>query len=72
MFYVCYIAIQGLPELRWISRINIRSVTGNNLLSSGLEKYILKLGNKTFDHDIIVCKNLTKPIIIGKDMRKTV
>ena len=46
-------------------RVNIHSANRNNLGNVGLVKCELTSGEIMFDDDFIVCKNLTKPAIIG-------
>ena len=45
----------------------MRSATGSNLAPIGLVNYTFVLGDTTFNCDVIVCKNLTRPLILGRD-----
>ena len=45
----------------------VRSATGSNLSPLCIVNCPLKLGNTTFVNDFIVCQNLTRPLILGKD-----
>ena len=45
----------------------MRSATGSNLSPLGIVNCPLKLGSTTFVNDFIVCQNLTRPLILGKD-----
>ena len=47
--------------------INVRSATGSNLAPIGLVNCIFELGGTKFNGDFIVCKNLTRPLILGRD-----
>ena len=50
-----------------IVNTHVRSATGSNLSPLGIVNCTLKLGNTTFVNDFIVCQNLTRPLILGKD-----
>ena len=45
----------------------VRSATGSNLSPLGIVNCPLKLGKTTFNNDFIVCQNLARPLILGKD-----
>ena len=45
----------------------MRSATGSNLAPIGLVNCTFVLGDTTFNCDSIVCKNLTRPLILGRD-----
>ena len=45
----------------------VRSVTGSNLSPLGIVNCPLRLGKTMFNNDSIVCRNLTRPLILGKD-----
>ena len=45
----------------------VRSASGSNLAPIGFAKCKLTLGNKTFENDLIVCKHLMRPLILGRD-----
>ena len=45
----------------------VRSTTGSNLSPLGIVNCTLKLGKTSFVNDFIVCQNLTRPLILGKD-----
>ena len=61
----CY---QSLPSTKIdiLRNINIRSTTGSNLTPLGL--FCFQLGKVKFNSDFIVCRNLTRPIILGRDV----
>ena len=56
-----------LDSICLVSRTRVRSVTGSNLSPLGIVHCTLKLGKTTFNNDFIVCQNLTRPLILGKD-----
>ena len=41
--------------------------TGSNLAPVGLVNYTFELGRTKFRSDFIVCRNLTRPLILGRD-----
>ena len=45
----------------------VRSASGSNLAPIGFATCKLTLGNKTFENDLIVCKHLMRPLILGRD-----
>ena len=45
----------------------VRSASGSNLAPIGFAMCKLTLGNKTFKNDLIVCKHLMRPLILGRD-----
>ena len=50
-----------------MQNINVRSDTGSNLTPLGLINCSFELGKIKFNNDFIVCKNLTRPLVLGKD-----
>ena len=56
-----------LDSLRSLVNTHVKSATGSNLSPLGIVNCPLKLGNTTFVNDFIVCQNLTRPLILGKD-----
>ena len=50
-----------------MQNINVRSATGSNLIPLGLINCSIELGKIKFNRDFIVCKNLTQPLILGRD-----
>ena len=56
-----------LPKIHLLQNINVRSATGSNLAPIGLVNCTFMLGDTSFDFDFIVCKNLTRPLILGRD-----
>ena len=45
----------------------MKLATGSNLAPIGLVNCTFVLGDTTFNCDFIVCKNLTRPLILGRD-----
>ena len=45
----------------------MRLATGSNLAPIGIIHCIFELGGMKFNSDFIVCKNLTRPLILGRD-----
>ena len=60
---------QSLPltKIHFIRNISVRSATGSNLTPFGLINCSFELGKIRFNSDLIVCRNLTKPLILGRD-----
>ena len=56
-----------LDSLHSVVNTRVKSATGSNLSPLGIVNCPLKLGNMTFVNDFIVCQNLTRPLILGKD-----
>ena len=61
-----YMKLQ-LAKIHLLQNINVRSATGSNLAPIGLVNCIFELGGTKFNGDFIVCKNLTRPLILGRD-----
>ena len=56
-----------LTKIHLLQNVNVRSATGSNLAPIGLVNCTFVLGDITFNCDFIVCKNLTRPLILGRD-----
>ena len=56
-----------LAKIHLLQNVNIRSATGSNLAPIGLINCTFELGGTKFNGDFIVCKNLTRPLILGRD-----
>ena len=56
-----------LAKIHLLQNVNVKSVTGSNLAPMGLVNCTLELGKAKFSSDFIVCKNLTRPLILGRD-----
>ena len=50
-----------------LSNTHVRSATGSNLSPLGIVNYTFELGKTVFINDFIVCQNLTRPFILGRD-----
>ena len=55
-----------LVKIHLLQNINVKSATGSNLAPMGLN-CTFELGKTKFRSDFIVCKNLTRPLILGRD-----
>ena len=60
---------QNLPltQIHHLRNISVRSATGSNLTPLGLINCSFELGKIRFNSDLIVCRNLTRPLILGRD-----
>ena len=56
-----------LNKIYLLSNICVRSATGSNLSPLGIVDCTFELGKTAFTSDFIVCKNLTRPLILGRD-----
>ena len=56
-----------LSKIHLMQNISVRSATDINLAQIGLVNCTFMLGDTSFDFDFIVCKNLTRPLILGRD-----
>ena len=56
-----------LTKIQFVQNISVRSATGSNLSPLGLINCSFELGQVKFNSDFIVCKNLTRPLILGRD-----
>ena len=56
-----------LPSVRPIHTYQVKSATGSNLCPLGITECEFKIGEKDYKNDSVVCKNLTRPCILGID-----
>ena len=58
-----------LPQqtLKGLHRVAVRSRPGSSLAPLGFITSNITLGNKTFQHDFVVCKHLMRPLILGRE-----
>ena len=56
-----------LTKIHSLQNINVKLATGSNLAPVGLVNCTFKLGKTQFSSEFIVCKNLTRPLILGRD-----
>ena len=60
---------QQLPsmKLQHLQNISVKSATGSKLTPLGMIHCSFELGKITFNSKLIVCRNLTRPLILGRD-----
>ena len=60
---------QLLPsiQIQKLNHISVRSAMGSNLTPLGLIHCSFELGKIMFTNNLIVCRNLTQPLILGRD-----
>ena len=56
-----------MPTMRSIYTYQVKSATGSNLCPMGITGCEFKIGDKGYKTDFVVCKNLTRPCILGID-----
>ena len=56
-----------LPKIQLLQNVCVRSATGSNMAPVGLVNCTLMLGDTSFNYNFIVCKNLIRPVILGRD-----
>ena len=56
-----------LAKIHLLQNVNVKSATSSNLAPVGLVNCTFELGETKFSSDFIVCKNLTRPLILGRD-----
>ena len=56
-----------LANIHLLQNVSVKSATGSNLAPVGLVSCTLELGKAEFNSEFIVCKNLTRPLILGRD-----
>ena len=58
-----------LPQqtLKGLHRVAVQSASGSSLAPLGFMTSNITLGNKTFQHDFVVCKHLMRPLILGRE-----
>ena len=54
-------------NLKGLHRVAVRSASGSSLAPVGFMTCNITLGNKTFQHDFIVCKHLMRPLMLGRE-----
>ena len=59
-----------LPSVRPIHTYQVKSATGSNLCPLSITECEFKIGEKEYKNDFVVCKNLTRPCILGIDFGK--
>ena len=60
---------QQLPTINMqkLNNVSVRSATGSNLTPLGVICCSFELGNIRFHNNLIICRNLTRPLILGRD-----
>ena len=60
---------QQLPstKIQRLKNISVKSATGSNLTPLGMINCSFELGKIRFNSNLIVCKNPTRPLILGRD-----
>ena len=56
-----------MTKIHHLRNISVKSATGSNLTLLGLINCSFKLGKIRFNSDLIVCRNLTRPLILERD-----
>ena len=56
-----------LTKISLLQNINVRPATCSNLAHIGLINCNFELGGTKFNCDFIVCRDLTRPLILGRD-----
>ena len=60
---------QQIPSMKiqHLKNISVKSAMGSNLTPLGMINCSFKLGKIRINSNLIVCKNLTRPLILGRD-----
>ena len=53
-------------NMQKLKNISVKSVTGSNLTPLGIISCSFELGNTKFHTNLIICRNLTQPLILGR------
>ena len=56
-----------LPDLNQIYNVDTRSASGNKLKIPRLTKCTFSIGNHSYTYDFVVCKNISRPFVLGID-----
>ena len=62
-----YYQLSPAIQIQKLKHISVKSATGSNLTPLGIIHCSFELGKITFNNDFIVCRNLTQPLILGRD-----
>ena len=67
--YINEAYFKTLPQqnLKGLHRVAVRSASGSSLAPMGFITCNITLGNKTFQHDFVVCKHLMRPLVLGRE-----
>ena len=60
---------QQLPTINMqrLKNVSVKSATGSDLTPLGVIYCSFELGNTKFHTNLIICRNLTRPLILGRD-----
>ena len=60
---------QQLPTINMqrLKNVSVKSATGSDLTPLGIIYSSFELGNTKFHTNLIICRNLTQPLILGRD-----
>ena len=56
-----------LTKIHHLKNISVKSAMGSNLIPLGMINCSFELGKIRFNCNLIVCRNLTRPFILGRD-----
>ena len=56
-----------MVKIHLLQNVNVKSATSSNLAPVGLVNCTFELGEIKFSSDFILCKNLARPLILGRD-----
>ena len=56
-----------LTKIHHLKNISVKSAMGSNLIPLGMINFSFELGKIRFNSNLIVCRNLTRPLILGRD-----
>ena len=54
-------------KMQHLKNVSVKSAMGSNLTSLGMIHCSFELGKIKFNSNLIVCRNLTRPLILGRD-----
>ena len=60
-----------LPTPKQVCNIDVRSASGNRLKTIGMAECTFLLGRQPYTYNFLVCKNLSRPMILGLDFLRT-
>ena len=63
--------LNGLPTVTQLLHVNVKTASGSDLGPLGIVHCEFQMGGNTFSHPFIVCKKLTKDVILGRDFLRS-
>ena len=57
----------SMKNIQKLKNVSVRSATGSNLTPLGIISCFFELGNIRFHGNLIICRNLTRPLILERD-----